>query len=310
MSDELLPYYHRELAYIRKMGGKFADANPKIAARLRIAADTCEDPHVERMIEAFAYLTARIRHKLEDDFPEISDAMLGVLYPHYLAPIPSMAIVQFVLDRSQGELTNGYTVERGVSIETEPIEGEPCRFRTCYPITLWPIELVSAILSGRPFTAPVTPYSSQATAVLRLELACMSKDLTFAQLTLDSLRFFLKGQDQHVYDLYEFIHNNTLEVAIASSPRDAQPVLLDRRKVLQVGFERDEGMLPYTARSFLGYRLLSEFFAFPKKFLFFDLAGLGGRALSRFGNKIEVYFYLNRTSSDVAQNVDTETFRL
>jgi type VI secretion system protein ImpG len=310
MSDELLPYYQRELAYIRKMGGKFADANPKIAARLRIAADTCEDPHVERMIEGFAYLTARIRHKLDDDFPELSDAMLGVLYPHYLAPVPSMAMVQFVLDRSQGELTSGYTVARGASIETEPIDGEPCRFQTCYPVTLWPIELESASLSGRPFTAPATPYSSQAAGVLKLELRCMSKDVNFGQLALQSLRFFLKGQDPHVYDLFELIHNNTLEIALASSPRDNAPVLLDRRKIRTVGFERDEGMLPYTARSFLGYRLLTEFFAFPRKFLFFELADMGGKHMSRVGNKLEIYFYLNRTTSDLEHNVDAATFRM
>ena len=94
MTDDLLPYYNEELSYVRGMAAEFAREHPKIAARLRISADTIEDPHVERLIEAFAYLNARIRHKLDDDFPELSDAMLGVLYPHYLAPIPSMAIVQ------------------------------------------------------------------------------------------------------------------------------------------------------------------------------------------------------------------------
>jgi type VI secretion system protein ImpG len=96
VSDDLLPYYQRELAFIRRLGDEFARANPKIAGRLRIAPDAIEDPHVGRLIEAFALLNARIRRKLDDDFPELTQAMLGVLYPHYLAPIPSMAVVQFV----------------------------------------------------------------------------------------------------------------------------------------------------------------------------------------------------------------------
>ena len=103
MTDPLLPYYNRELSFLRKLGAEFAEAHPKIAGRLRWGTDVAEDPHVARMIEGFAYLTARIRHKLDDDFPELAEAMLGVLYPHYLAPIPSMSIGQFELDRHRGD---------------------------------------------------------------------------------------------------------------------------------------------------------------------------------------------------------------
>ena len=113
MSDELLPYYNEELSHIRGMAAEFARQHPKIAARLRISGDTVEDPHVERLIEAFAYLNARIRHKLDDDFPELSDALLGALYPHYLAPIPSMAIVQMV---PKPDLVVGYEVQRGTLV--------------------------------------------------------------------------------------------------------------------------------------------------------------------------------------------------
>jgi type VI secretion system protein ImpG len=310
MSDELLPYYHRELAFIRRLGAEFAEAHPKIAGRLRLGPDVAEDPHVERLIEAFAYLNARTRHKLDDDFPEISDAMMGVLYPHYQAPIPAMAVVQFGLDRGQGDLSTGYTVPRHAMLETEPIDGEPCRFRTCYPTTIWPVELTAAGLTGRPFAAPRTPHSAAAVAVLRIQLQCFAKEATFAQLGMESLRFFLKGQSQHVFGLYELILNNTLGVALASSPTDRQPVVLDRRCLRAVGFEPDEGMLPYSTRSFLGYRLLTEYFAFPQKFLFFDLAGLGRSSLQQAGNQLEIYLYLNRSSVDLEQNVTGDTLQL
>ncbi|NQU23388.1 MAG: type VI secretion system baseplate subunit TssF [Candidatus Nealsonbacteria bacterium] len=310
MSDELLPFYNRELAFIRHLGNEFAEAHPQIAGRLRLGPDGSEDPHVERMIEAFAYLNARTRYKLEDDFPEITDALLGVLYPHYQAPIPSMAVVQFVLDRGQGELTTGYSIPRHAPIETDPIDGEPCRFRTCYPTTIWPIELAAAGLSVRPFTAPNVPYASQSVAALRLELRCFSKEMTFAQLDVNSLRFFLRGQSQHVHALYELVFNNVLGVALANSPGDHEPVLLDRHRLKPVGFHRDEGMLPYPNRAFMGYRILTEYFAFPQKFLFFDLEGLSPQALQKIGNKLEIYIFFDRTEPDLEQNVSADTLRL
>src|SRR5918911_3855699 len=117
MSDELLPYYNRELSYVRRLATEFAEAHPKIAGRLRLGPDSSADPHVERLIEAFAYLTARIRFKLDDDFPEITEALLNVLYPHYLAPVPSMAIVQFQLDPEQVQLTKGHVVPRHTELQ-------------------------------------------------------------------------------------------------------------------------------------------------------------------------------------------------
>lgn len=310
MSDELLPFYNRELAFLRHMGAEFAQTHPKIAGRLRLGPDVAEDPHVERLIEAVAYLNARTRFKLEDDFPEITDAMLGVLYPHYQTPVPSMAIVQFTLDRGQGDLTAGYSIPEQSLLETEPIDGEPCRFRTCYPATAWPIELSAAGLAGRPFSAPVGPWTSQAVAVLRLELKCYNNDMTFRKLDLRSLRFFLRGQTQHVFGLYELLLNNTLGIALAGSPGDRDPVWLDRKCLEPVGFERDQGMFPYPARSFLGYRLLSEFFAFPQKFLFVDLSGLGPQTLHKAGNRLEIYIYLSRSVIELEQNVAAGTFQL
>jgi type VI secretion system protein ImpG len=310
MNDDLLPYYNRELTFIRRLGAEFAEAHPKIAGRLRLGPDVAEDPHVERLIEAFAYLNARTRLKLDDDFPELTDALLGVLYPHYQAPVPSMAVVQFTLDHGQADLVAGYTIPRETALETDPIDGEPCRFHTCYPTSLWPIELTAASLTGRPLTAPATRHTALSSAVLRLQLQCYGKEMTFSKLSIDSLRFFLRGQSQHVFALYELIFNNTLGVALASSPNDRDPILLGPQCIRPVGFERDEGMLPWPSRSFLGYRILSEYFAFPQKFLFFDITGLDRRILQKAGNRLELYLYLNRTSVDLEQNVTESTFQL
>jgi type VI secretion system protein ImpG len=95
MRDELLGYYERELTFLRQMGGEFAEKYPKIASRLLLEPDKCEDPHVERMIEAFAFLAGRVHLKIDDEFPQITESFFNVLYPHYLAPVPSMSLVQF-----------------------------------------------------------------------------------------------------------------------------------------------------------------------------------------------------------------------
>lgn len=310
MSDELLPYYNRELAFIRHMGAEFAEAHPKIAGRLRLGPDAAKDPHVARMIEAFAYLNARTRHKLDDDFPEVSESLLSVLYPHYLAPIPSMAIIQFALDRQQGELTTGYEIQRGSTVETEPIDGQPCRFQTSYPVKLWPVELAEAEMRGQPFAAPTARFAKEPLAVVRLSLKCVSNKVGFQQLPLGSLRFFLQGQTQYIYDLYELLLNDVLGVAVANSANDSQAVMLGKDAVQPVGFGRDEGMLPYPPRSFWGYRLLSEYFAFPEKFLFFDITGLTPEVLAHIGNQLDLYLYVRQGSTDLERNVDRDTFQM
>lgn len=309
MSDELLSYYNRELSYIRRHAGRFAETHPKVAARLRLGPDGSEDPHVERMLEGFAYLTARVRHKLDDEFPEVTQALLGVLYPHYLAPIPSCAIVQLDLDEGQNELTAGLTVARGQGVETDPVQGDPVRFRTVYPVTLFPVDVRSASLVSAPFTAPVTPRSNTAQAVLRITLGCRSPAVKWSALNCKTLRLFLNGQPQHTQKLYELLFNNAVEVAFATKPDDRGAVIANMASLRQVGFEKDEGLLPYPARSFAGYRLLTEMFAFPQKFLFADI-DIPPAALARAENTLELFVYLNRTADDLAPNVNAETFRL
>lgn len=307
MNDELLQYYNRELAFIRKMGAEFATAHPKIAGRLRLGTDTVEDPHVSRMIEAFALLTARTRHKIDDDFPEITEALLGILQPHYLRPIPSMSIVQFEFSQEHASLLAGYQIPRQTEVLTEPIDGEPCRFRTCYPTPVWPIKVTDARLQGPPFTVPPNRFGGTAAAVLQVSLECLAPDATFAKIPLDSLRFFLQGQQQYVYDLYELLFRDTLGVYVGT---ESSGIQLPTGCLQPVGMSKDEGLLEYPAQSFPGFQLLTEFFTFPEKFLFLDVTGLNDAVRSRLGRKITLYFFLNRLSRDLERNVSAETFRL
>lgn len=310
MNEDLLPIYNRELSYFRRMSAGFAEANPKIAGRLRLGADSSEDPHVERLIEAFAFLTARVRHKLEDDFPEITDALLGTLFPHYLAPLPSSAIVKLLFDPDQGTMVGGHTVHSGAEIDTELIQGEPCRFRTSYNVDLWPVDVDSAQLKARPYVAPTTPRSTESVAAIQIRLRCLSEEIDIGDIEAQSFRFFLKGLPHHVLALYELLFNNVIEVAIATSPNDTNPQVLSAESIRPVGFGRDEGLLPFSARSPLGYRILTEYFAYPQKFLFFDLKGIDLSRLAGSGRDAHIFIFLNRSSLDLEQNVSPDTFQL
>lgn len=306
MRDELLGYYERELIYLRQMGAEFARKYPKIASRLLLEEDKCEDPHVERMIEAFSFLAGRVHLKIDDEFPEITESFINVLYPHYLAPVPSMTVVQFADDADKGNLTTGYAVDRNTNLFSRPIQGTPCRFRTCYPTTLWPIRVESAALES---PDPLDTRGRWAEATVRISLECVN-DTALSTLRiggsekpLESLRFYLNGEPQLTYPLYELILNHTTHVELLPQPTKkkktrllkrvpAQPVVLPASSIKPVGFEADEGMLPYTARSFMGYRLLTEYFAFPQKFLFFDVTGLDRAAHAGFGDRFDIVIHL------------------
>ena len=183
MADELLSYYNQELLYLTRLGAEFAEQHPAAAGRLRMSADTVEDPHVSRLMQGVAFLNARIRRKLDDEFPELTNALLGQLYPHYLAPIPPMAIFSFAAER---DLAEKRVLPAGSEIETEAVAGEACDFRTTQDVTVWPIEIESAALTGRPLRGPVSPRGC--VSVLRLSLRCVAPEVTFAQLAPDSLR--------------------------------------------------------------------------------------------------------------------------
>jgi len=305
MADELLTYYERELSFLRQLGAEYAAKYPKIAGRLLLEGDKCEDPHVERLIEAFAFLAARVHHKIDDELPEITEALLNVVYPHYLNPVPSSAIVQLVLDPEQGKLTTGHRIERGAMLYSQPVDGHACRFQTCYPVTLWPIEVVTAQVD----TTAHLGLTAQGAAVIRLELRCLG-GTAFPTLQLDDIRFYLHGESRLAYALYELLLNNVREVRVrpAGSSSGRGTVVLPPECLRPVGFNAEEGLLPYSHRSFLGYRLLQEYFALPEKFLFIDLTGLGS-ARQALKDRMEVLIVLDRTPR-FEQPMSADTFRL
>lgn len=310
MIDHLFPYYERELRYINLLTQEFARRHPNAAQRLGLEATGSSDPYVERLLETFALLAGRTRAKIDDEYPELTDALLQFLYPHFLAPIPSMALVQFEIDPTRVQLAAGFPIpiHSTINAATEPT---PCKFRTAYPMTLWPIRLEGASFRGPPFPPGLQPPPGTA-AALRLQLSCVG-ELAFAQLQMQALRFFLHGDPELVPDLYEVLLNHALQVVFVPerSGADRPAVALRPETCLRsVGFQRDEGLLPYPDDARMGYRLLTEYFTFPAKFQFIDLAGWPQLAGAKLGHQCDVYIFCNRTLKKLEQGVNAETFRL
>jgi type VI secretion system protein ImpG len=305
MSDALLPYYNRELDAIRRLAAEFALAHPKIAGRLRLSPDSVDDPHVARLLEGVAFLAARVHHRLDDEFPELTDALLEVLYPHYLAPFPSCFVARLA---PQAGLQNPASLPSGLVVDTEPVRGERCRYRTAYPVTVWPVEVEAVRLSGLPINAPANPLATGATACLRITLKGLSPEVTFTKLGMDRLRLFLRGANAAA--LHELICGHAISVAYAEGPSDPRPAILGPEALEPVGFAPEEALLPWPARSFAGFRLLSEYFAFPEKFLFLDLCRMETKTLVGAGNKLDVFVWLSRAVPELERTVDADSLAL
>lgn len=284
-NEDLLVYYQRELQALRTLGREFARAYPKAAARLDWGNDGSPDPHVERLIESFAFLAARIQNTIESDFPLIPGALLDVLYPHLTAPTPSVAIARFDPKPTQGALTDAHIIRSKTPLMAETSHGATCRFRTCYDVALWPITL------GKPRLTSIDAYpflsGASAAAVLVLPVEAVGP-LPLEALPLDRLRLHVAGDILSAAPLYEALAT-ARGVLVVPEGEDRPSCRLGEDAVHPVGFEPHEAVLPAPPQSHPGYRLIQEYFACPEKFLFLDVQGLKG-ALR--GQRSEILFLL------------------
>jgi type VI secretion system protein ImpG len=314
MRDDLLLYYERELTYLRQVGAQFGEKYPKIASRLLLEPAKCEDPHVERLLEAFAFLAARVHLKVDDEFPEITQALLGIVYPHFIRPIPSMSIVEFQVDLEQGKLTTGLKIDRESILYSRPVAGVPCKFRTCYDTTLWPLSVTATDWTSPDRLQPALRAADAAFA-LRLELRA-TPDVMLPKLGLDRLRFHLFGESGLVHILYQLLNSKLTSIVVRDPANSKLPAVTLPASCLQpVGFADDEGMIPYPRRSFVGYRLLQEYFAIPEKFLFVDVTGLEPVWATGFKNSAELIFLFSSAGNEDRRQrleigISPKTFRL
>jgi type VI secretion system protein ImpG len=317
MREELLEYYERELTYLRQMGGEFARKYPRVAGRLMLDADRCDDPHVSRLLEGFAFLAARVHRRIDDDFPEICESLTRIIHPGYLRPMPSMTIVECQPDPAQGKKTAGIRIPKGAPLVSKAtVEGLPCRFITAYDVDLWPFSVASAEWRQpeRMQRPPRTTVGVQAVAAARLRLRC-HRDVVFSGLPVSRLRFHLAGDASVVYSLYELFAEKCIEIQLRDPKDEKKLISLEPGRIRMVGFDREESLLPYVRRSMDGHRLLQEYFAFPEKFLFFDVEGLEPLAEAGFGEEAEIVFLFSSFERNERQQVlelgvNERTFRL
>jgi len=156
MDPRLLEYYTSELLYLRELAGEFAQAHPKIARRLGMQAGEIGDTYVERLVESFAFMSARMQIRLDDDFPRFTHPLLQAVYPNYLSPTPSMSVARLYPGGLEGDLRTGYRVARGTAFSARVPDGEStsCEFRSSQDVTLYPLEITEARLTGVPPDIP------------------------------------------------------------------------------------------------------------------------------------------------------------
>ncbi|VAX32888.1 Protein ImpG/VasA [hydrothermal vent metagenome] len=314
MNPKLLDYYNRELQFLREMGGEFAAEYPKIASRLGLDSFECADPYVERLLEGFSFLAARVQLKLDAEFPKFTQHLLELVCPHYLAPTPSMTVVQLNPDLNEGALAEGYVVPRETALRAQIGKNQQtaCEYRTAQDVTLWPIKLTQALyvtdVGSLPITGGAHSKSVKAGVVLRFKT---TGGLSFDKLPLETLSLFLRGRDETSMHLYEQLMGNAVGLALrpAHTSSPAQHIY-DASHIRRVGFEDDEALLPYGARSFQGYRLLQEYFTFPERYMFVAFAEIGEAVRRCASKEMEVIVLLNRSQPRLEKEVVASRFSL
>ena len=314
MDTRLMKHYEAELRYLRDMGAEFAEAYPKIAARLGMEGVEVLDPYVERLLEGVAFLSARVQLELELQYPNFTANLLEIVYPHYLAPTPSMMIAAFEPDITNSAVKSGYVLPRQTVLRSRLSENEqtPCEFRTAADVTLWPIEIAEAeYIDGRgDLVAAGVAGSTEARAGIRLRLRRTDGD-KIAALPMDRLTLHLGGGSGNNWMLLELLCTQATALCGRSTDRRAdwaQP--LPAGAVRPRGYERDEALLPAPRRSFDGYRLLQEYFAMPQRFLFVELQGLRPALEKATGSDVDIYILLREGRREAAPMVVPEAFVL
>lgn len=314
MDTRLMKHYEAELMYLRDMGGEFAAAYPKIASRLGMDGVEVLDPYVERLLEGVAFLSARVQLELELQYPAFTANLLEIIYPHYLAPTPSMMIAAFEPDPSNSAIKDGYKMPRQTVLRSRLMEGEqtPCEFRTAADLTMWPIEISEAeYIDGRgALVAAGVATNVAATAAIRLRLHRTDGE-AIADLTMDNLVVHLNRGSGNSWLLLEVLCSQAQGLCGRSTDRRndwVQP--LKDGAVEPRGFEQNEALLPTLRRSFDGYRLLQEYFAMPERFLFVDLQGLQPALKRAKGQDVDIYILLKEGRREIAPMIVPDAFTL
>lgn len=308
--EDLLPYYERELAFLRTYAGEFAERYPKIAGRLMMVGDVSEDPHVEHLVQSFALLGARISKKIEDDYPEFTEALLEVLYPHYLKPFPSCSIAQFDFEKNSTQIANCVVLPRGTQLKAKGSTVGDLKFRTVYDVQFLPLTVSNTRFRHVPEPPLGTQLPSGASAQLSIEFELYSANASMSALGVETVRFFTDGEPSLCAVLRDALAMKVCKTYVEES--DGSWRALEQSPLSPVGFAQNQALVDWPARAHPAYRYLSEFFAFPEKFGFFDC---DLRAAPKSGRLFKLHFILRDIPHDSAvarllSGLSTDNIRL
>lgn len=313
MDPRLLRYYNQELRYLREMGAEFAAEFPKIASRLGMDGLEVSDPYVERLLEGCAFLAARVQLKQDAEFPRLSHRLLELIYPNLLAPLPSMLVAQVQPVRADPNLLRGLEVPRDTPLKS----GAPshtttrCEFRTAQILQLTSLQPTVAeyVLNFADLGLSAWALPDRPRAGVRLRLS-LPEGQDLGRLTLRHLRFYLAGQPDVAVRLHELITTGLVGVLVGAAGRPETRRMLPSDAVQPVGLDDAEAMLPNSWRSLSGLRLVQEYFAFPQRFLFFDLAQLDTVLPGLAGRELEIHFLFSRPGTGIDGLVEAGNFAL
>lgn len=314
MDTRILRHYESELSFLREMGAEFAEAYPKIAARLGMDSAEVIDPYVERLLEGVAFLSARVQLELELQFPAFTRHLLEIVYPHYLAPTPSMMVAAFEPDIENAAMKDGFVLSRGTRLRSALGEGDQtaCIFTTSQDVVMWPLAITEAeYIDGRgALVAAGLARDVEARAGIRLRFSRIGGG-PISGLSVDRLTLFLTGLGGRNWDLHEILSTQVTGLAGRSTDRRADWIEpLRKGQAGPRGYEPGDGLLPMPKRSFDGYRLLQEYFGMPERFHFIDLSGLAPAFRRATGEDVDIYIYLRDGKADIAPAVAPEAFHL
>ena len=313
MDPRLTRLYEEELAHLRDVGREFAREHPR-ARHLGLEDMEVADPYVERLLEGFAFLTARVRLKLDAEQPRLIEQLLQSLYPNFLAPMPSQMVLQLGVDTSDPNLARGFDVARGSAVRSMLKRGQDtqCEFRTAMAVTLWPLELAELRYFNHAPDLGLTrlPQARAAKGGLRIRLR-VGGGLRFDQLNLDRLVFYIAAEDTVAFRLHELVLGNTVGTALAAAGQPVSEVQWrDASSVQPVGYGSDQALLPETDRAFSGHRLLQEFAALPQRLMFFEVRDLASRLSGLPGDEVELVLLFSRPEPGLDTLIDAQSLAL
>lgn len=316
MIDDLLPYYKNELVYLRSLGKKFSENYSELAGQLGIShTGELNDPHIERLIESFAFLNARLQRKLDDDLPELTDALIDTVFPHFTKLQPSFTIAQFASNVKEEEAT--VVIPQGTLLTTRRVQNEQLKFSLCQQTTIHPVKIdeiavqrnVDANFGANENNKLAEEILGQTQSTMRINLSCLQEDKVLSEFEISEFEFFIdSSEEEKSYRLFDFIFCHCIGVLV-SSPTGEYTVL-PKQQLRFSGFDEDSPLIPFPDNALNAYQHLYQFFTFPEKYLFFSVTGLGDAIAGMDTSECSITLLFKDKNIHLLENVKSTELKL